>query len=63
MKTNSDKCHFITSESKDLVINVENSQITNSKYEKLLGIKKNHKLTFHAHIEEICTKAGQKMNT
>ena len=30
MKANRDKCHFITSESKDLVIKVENNQITNS---------------------------------
>ena len=36
MKANPDKCHFITSESKDLVINAENNQITNSKCEKLL---------------------------
>ena len=62
MKINLDKCHFITSESKGLVINVENNQITNSKCEKLLGIKINHKLTFNAHIDEICKKAGQKMN-
>ena len=62
MKANPDKCHFITSESKDLVINVENNQITNSKCEKLLGIKIDHKLTFNAHIEEICKKAGQKIN-
>ena len=53
MKANPDKCHFITSESKDLVINVENNQITNSKCEKLLGIKIDHKLTFNAHIDEI----------
>ena len=45
------------------MINVENNQITNSKCEKLLGIKIDHKLTFNAHIDEICKKAGQKMNT
>ena len=44
------------------MINVENNQITNSKCEKLLGIKIDHKLTFNAHIEEICKKAGQKIN-
>ena len=53
MKANADKCHFITSESKDLIINVENNQITNSKCKKLLGIKIDHKLTFNAHIDEI----------
>ena len=48
MKANPDKCHFITSESKDLVINEENKQITNSECEKLLRIKIYHKLTFNA---------------
>ena len=50
MKANPSKCHFLTSESKDLVINVENNQITNNKSEKLLRIKAVHKLTFNAHI-------------
>ena len=63
MKANPDKCHFITSESKDLVINVENNQITNSKCEKLLEIKIDHELISNAHIDEICKKAGQRMNT
>ena len=54
MKANPEKCHFRTSESKDLLINVENNQITNSKCEKFLGIKIDHKLTFSAHINEIC---------
>ena len=58
MKSNSEKCHFITSESKDLVINVENNHITNSKCEKLFGIKISH----NAHIDEMRKKAGQKMN-
>ena len=58
MKANPDKCHFITS--KDLVINVENNNITNIKCEKLLGIRTDHKLTFNTYIDEICKKAGQK---
>ena len=62
MKVTPAKCHFITSESKELVINVENNQIINSKCEKILGIKIDHKLTFNAHFDEICKKAGQKMN-
>ena len=56
------KFHFISSESKGFVINVENNQIINSKCEKLLGIKIDHKLAFSAHIVEISKKAGQKMN-
>ena len=56
------KFHFISSESKGFVINVENNQIINSKCEKLIGIKIDHKLVFNAHIVEISLKAGQKMN-
>ena len=54
MKGNPDKCHFITSERKDLVINVENNQITKNECKKLLGIKIDHKLTFNANIDELC---------
>ena len=39
MKANPDKCHFIKIDSNDLVVNVENNQIANSKCQKLLGIK------------------------
>ena len=44
------------------MINVDNNQFINSKSEKLLGIKLDHKWTFNAHIDEIGKKAGQKMN-
>ena len=50
MKT---KFHFISSESKGFVINLENNQIINSKCEKLLGIKIDYKLAFNARIVEI----------
>ena len=62
MKGDPDKCHFMTSGSKDLVITVENSQITNSKCKKLLGIKTDHKLTFNTHIYEIFENVGLRMN-
>ena len=42
--------------------NPDECQVTNSKCEKLLGIKIDYKLTFDAHIDEICKKAGHKMN-
>ena len=56
------KFHFISSESKGFVINVENNQIINNKCDKLLGIKIDHKLAFNAHIVAISETAGQKMN-
>ena len=41
---------------------LNNYGITNSKSEKLLGIKIDHKLNFNTHINEICKKVGQKLN-
>ena len=62
LRVNPDKCNLITRWIKDLVINVENKQIPNSKSKKILGIKIDHKLTFNAQINEISKKAGKKMN-
>ena len=36
--------------------------ITNSKYEKLLGIHIDSKLTFEPHVRFLCKKASQKLN-
>ena len=36
--------------------------ISNSKYEKLLGIHIDSKLTFEPHVRFICKKASQKLN-
>ena len=63
MKPNPDKCHLITSKTEDTIVNVENNPIKNSKYKKLLDVKTDYKQTFNFHIDEICKKAGQKMNT
>ena len=53
---------MITSKSEDIVVNVENNPIKNSKCEKILGVKIDYKLTFNSHIDKIYKKAGQKMN-
>ena len=39
MKANPDKCYFITSKGEDIVADVENNPIKNSKYEILLNVK------------------------
>ena len=41
---------------------LENQIIDNSKCENLLGVKFDYKLTFNAHIDDICKKAGPKLN-
>ena len=61
MKANPDKCHLLTISSDKVSIRVDNYDIKSSKCEKLLGIKID-KLNFNTHFDEICKKAGQKLN-
>ena len=62
MKANPDKCHFICSAGDKVNITVENQKICNSPCEKLLGVRFDSKLNFDAHINDICKKAGLKLN-
>ena len=62
MKANPDKCHLLTSNSDKLSVFVDNYNIKSSKCEKHLGIKIDDKLRFNTHVDEICKKAGQKLN-
>ena len=40
-------------------LKIGNFDITNSKSEKLLGVKVDHKLSFDDHISELCKKASR----
>ena len=62
MKTNPDKCHFICSTDDKVNITVENQKMCNSPCEKLLDVRFDSKVTFDAHINDICKKAGLKLN-
>ena len=62
MKANPEKCHLLTSSSDKVRICVDNYNIKSSKCGKLLVIKMNNKLNFNTHVDEICKKAGQKLN-
>ena len=62
MKANPDKCHYICSTNDTVNLIVENQIIDNSKSKKLLGVNFDYKLTFNAHIDDICKKAGLKLN-
>ena len=52
MKANPDKSHFTCSTNDTVNLIVENSTC-----EKFLGVKFDYKLTFNAHIDEICKKS------
>ena len=62
MKTNPGKCHSICSTDVKVNITVENQKICSSPCEKLLGVRFDSKLTLDAHINDICKKAGFKLN-
>ena len=62
MKANPDKCHFLMSSDENINLMIEDHAISNSKCQKLLGIKIDNKLSFNEHLDEMCKKAGQKLN-
>ena len=62
MRINAEKCHLLISPLNTVKIKIGNFDITNSKSEKLLGVKFDHKLSFDDHISELCKKASRKIH-
>ena len=49
MKANISKCHLLVNKKDEVVINLGETEIKNSEYEKLLGIKADTNLNFNEH--------------
>ena len=62
MKINADKCHLLVSTNNTVKIKILNFDKTNSKSEKLLGVKYYNKLSFDDHISELCKKIRKNIN-
>ena len=62
MKINADKCHLLVSTNNTVRIKILNFYKTNSKSEKLLGVKFYRKLSFDDHISELCKKTSKNIN-
>ena len=62
MRINADKCHLLVSTNNTAKIKIGNFDITNSKSEKLLGVKFDYKLSFDDHISELCKKARRNIH-
>ena len=60
IEENTDKCHLIVS-TKPTEIGVGESQIKNSKCEKLFGIKIDNKQNFDTYVKGLCKKANDKL--
>ena len=63
LKANPNKFHLLLSDpSKEHSMEIDNFNLKNSQYEKLLGIKLDNKFTFNEHVKSICSKASQKVH-
>ena len=54
------KCHLF--EQNEVTIRIGDTEIKNSEYEKLRGIKVDGKLDFNEHLNDIISKASGKVN-
>ena len=62
MKANPDKYHLLINNTKEsFQIKIGNKTVSNSKYEKLLGVKVDHELIFNEHVS-LCKEAIQKLH-
>ena len=52
----------MVSTNNNVKIKIGNFDITNSKSEKLVGVKFDHKLSFDDHISELCKRASRKIH-
>ena len=62
MKENISKCTLLVNKKDEVLINLGETEIKNSGYEKLLGIKVDTTLNFNKHLNDIISKASRKVN-
>ena len=62
MKANPYKCHLPISKNENFEANINENRISNTKFEKLLGVTFDNRLSFNHHIPNICETAGNKLH-
>ena len=62
MKANISKCHLLANKKNEVTIRIGDTEVKNSEYKKLLGIKVDTKLNFNEHLNDIISKASRKVN-
>ena len=62
IKSNQDKCHFLSSLDLNTEIILDKCGITNSNSGKLLGIHIDRKLNFNEHVSKLCKKASSEIH-
>ena len=63
LKPNPDKWYLILNTTEnDFKLNIGNDYISNSSYQKILGVYFDNKLDFNTHVSKLCRKASQKLH-
>ena len=62
MKANPDKCHLLLSKNENFEANIIENRISNTRFEKLLGVTFENQLNFNHHISKICKTASNKLH-
>ena len=60
MRRNPDKCHFLLSKNEDFEAEINKNRISNTRFEKLLGVTFDNELNFNHHISKISKTASNK---
>ena len=64
MKANPESYHLLINNTKEsFQIKIDIETVSNSKYEKLLGVKVDQELNFNEYVSSLCKKPSQKLNT
>ena len=61
MKANPGKCDLLLSKNGNFEANINENRISNTKFEKLLGITFDNQLSFNHHISNISKTVGNKL--
>ena len=62
MKANPDKCHLFLNKNENIEANINENRISNTIFEKLLGVTFDNQLNFNHHISKICKAASSKLH-
>ena len=60
IKANPNKCHLPLSKNENFEGNINENNISNTKFEKLLGVTFDNRLNFNRHISNVCKTPGNK---
>ena len=62
MKGNPDKCHFLLTKNDNFEVNINENRISNTRFEKRLGLTFYNQLNFNQHLSKISKTASNKLH-